>query len=658
MLDFGLAKISEDRARAETLASTEAPTELALTSPGTAMGTVAYMSPEQARGDELDGRTDLFSLGVVLYEGATGRQPFAGKTAGAVVHEILAGTPTAAARLNPELPEELERILGKLLEKDPRLRYQTAGDLKVDLQRLERETTAGALPAGSPAARPSLVPSPRKRWIGIAAAVSVVALAAVFWLGRGSRGPQPESLVAADPAPPSIAVLPFVNMSEDAANEYFSDGLSEELLNALVQIEELRVAGRTSSFQFKGKNEDLRVIGEKLNVASILEGSVRKAGNRLRITAQLVNAADGFHLWSRTYDRELDDIFAVQDDIARSVAAALEVTLLGEPPGGAERLGPSAEAYTAFLQGRHFHERSGKEAIARAVGYYEQALEIDPDFALAWAWLSIARGWQAENGWVATADGLSRSREAAERALALDGNLAEAWVAQGRILLRYDWDWAGADAAFRRAEELKPGDSEIVRRRAGLARTLGRLDEAVDLSRRAVELDPLNLQAHHSLSVVAYSAGRLDEAEAAIRKRLELDPSPSSAYFSLGEIHLARSEPQQALAAMERASPDWRLVGLPLAYHALGRHEEADAALAELIEREAETAAYQIAEVYSFRGEVDQAFAWLERAYRQRDSALAGVKTDPLLANLSTDPRYRDFLEKMRLADGSEGSAH
>ena len=324
ILDFGLAKLGVDAAHSSAALGTHAATEQMLTSPGVAVGTVAYMSPEQALGEELDARTDLFSFGVVLYEMAAGARPFTGGGMGALFDAILHKAPAPLVQLNPETPAWLAAIIDKALEKDREGRYQHALDLRAELKGLQRETESG-----SPAKRP-----PRNRpratyWrvlvpLGLLAAVLVAVVAGV-WLERGRRNVAP----TAQTARPSIAVLPFVNMSSDREQEYFSDGLAEELLNDLARIQELRVAAMTSSFQFKGKTGDLRTVGEKLNVSSILEGSVRKEGKKVRITAQLVKTADGFHLWSETYDRELNDVFAVQEDIARSVAASLKVTLLG-----------------------------------------------------------------------------------------------------------------------------------------------------------------------------------------------------------------------------------------------------------------------------------------------------------------------------------------
>jgi len=445
-------------------------------------------------------------------------------------------------------------------------------------------------------------------------------------------------------------VLPFVNMSDDKSQEYFSDGLAEELLNNLAKIPGLRVAARTSSFQFKGKTEDLRTVGEKLNVSSILEGSVRKEGNRVRISAQLIKTSDGFHLWSETYDRELKDVFAVQDEIARSVASSLKVALLGGNMAASSTKEKNPDAYNVYLQGRYFLERLGKENLEKSVSYFEQAIKLDPGYAPAWAGLALTRSYQAGAGYLPVEEGLPKAREAAERAMALDANLAEAHAAMGRIKTEYDWDWAGADASFQRALALEPGNATILWGAARLDAALGRFEEALALDRRAVELDPLNMSSHWNHGLHAYYAGRLEEAVSAFKKVLELNSERPTAHETLGQVYLAQSHPQEALAEMEREPEEgFRLQGLVLAYHALGRKKDSDAALAELIVKHAADSAFQIAEVYAFRGETDRAFEWLEHAYTQRDSGLAQLKGDPLLKGIERDPRYAAFLKKMHL---------
>ena len=418
--------------------------------------------------------------------------------------------------------------------------------------------------------------------------------------------------------------------------------LTEELLNVLAKNPKLQVTSRTSAFSFKGKEVDIKTIAEKLNVTHVLEGSVRKAGNQLRITAQLIEVATDSHLWSQTYDRQMENIFAVQDDIAASVAGALKVTLEGGQTPKAQQTNP--EAYNAYLQGRYFFDRRSKEDLEKAIGYYEQALQIDPNYARAWVGLSAAHSTQADWGYVPVDEGYVKARKEAEKALELDPNLAEAHAQMGWIKMNYDWDWTGADAAYKRALELEPANADVVRGAALLAATLGRFDEAITLDRRAIELDPLRVAAHYNLGIHAYYAGRWEEAEAAFRKALELNPQYPGAHMNLGRIYLAQSKPEEALAEMQKEpEPFWRGQGLALAYHAAGKKKEADAALAEYIEKYQNEVAFQIAEIYAYRGETDKAFEWLERAYKQRDGGLSIMKGDPLLRSLERDPRWPPF---------------
>lgn len=479
------------------------------------------------------------------------------------------------------------------------------------------------------------------------ALLTLVAAATGYWLIRRNK-------IAAKSAngTPSIAVLPFVNMSPDKDQVYFSDGLAEQLLNGLAKTRGLRVAARASSFQFRGRYEDVLIVGEKLNVGNVLEGSVRKEGGRVRITAQLIKASDGFHLWSETYDRELNDVFAVQDDIARSVAASLKVPLLGGTSAAPAAGGKNAEAYNAYLQAEYFLNRISKEDEEKAVGYYQQAIKLDPNYALAWTGLSRAYSSQAGRGYAPVEESYRKAREAAERALALDANLAAAHSSMGLIKMLHDWDWAGADASIQRALALEPGNATVVYDAAALDSTLGRLEEALVLDRRAIELDPLSAVVHRSLGFHSYRAGRLDEARVALQKTLELNPAFPVTHVTLSQVDLAQGRVQKALSEAEREPhPAFRLYGLALAYSALGQKKESDAALAELIAKYNSGGAYQIAEVYAYRSEADHAMEWLERAYAQRDPGVVVMKTDPLLKNLRGDPRYAAFLKKIRLAD-------
>jgi eukaryotic-like serine/threonine-protein kinase len=642
VMDFGLAKMALNPATAAAEATADQ-----LTRAGSVIGTANYMSPEQVLGKQLDARTDLFSFGVVLYEMAAGTLPFTGATLGEVLGSILHTTPTPLLQVTPSASPRLGDVISKALEKDPNHRYQSAADIRSELQDLQRESHTGIKTTPSkPIAPSSPVASHRKLRIAGVAACLLAMVAGVWWIVSRSK-PSPASGSAPKA---SIAVLPFVNMSPDKEQEYFSDGLAEELLNHLVRIQGLRVAARTSSFQFKGKNEDLRTVAGKLNVGNILEGSVRKEGNRVRITAQLINASDGFQIWSETYDRDLNDIFAVQEDIARSVTSSLKVKLVSPTPGSPAAAGNDAKAYNAYLQGRYFFERRDKESLEKALGYFEQAIQLDPSYAPAWAEIARVRANQADRGYLPTQEGYERARMAAEKALALDANLAEANSAFGWIKATYDWDWAAADASYQRALAVEPGNARVVRSAGGLAATLGRLDEALALHRRAVELDPLSAAARMNLGTYAYYSGQFDEAIAAFEKSLELSPAIPAVHHTLARVYLAEGRPQQALAETQREpDPEWRLFTQVLVYHKLGRTKDADAALGEFIAKYSQDSAYQIASAYAFRGENEKALEWLEKAYARRDPGLSDVKVDPLLHDVRSDARYRSLLKKMRL---------
>jgi serine/threonine protein kinase/Tfp pilus assembly protein PilF len=656
VLDFGLAKVAmgegDPGIQGETIAAA-AP----ISSEGQVLGTVPYMAPEQIRGEAVDARSDLFALGIILYELATGRRPFTGATPADVGSAILRDVPAPVHSLRADLPRDLNRIIVRCLEKNPRDRFQTARDVYNELRYVKREIESD--PGGSSIA-PAVGPAP----LPVTPLPVTPPPSPTPWPSPAGGTP------AATPGPgsradvPSIAVLPFVNRSRDEDDEYFSDGLADELLNVLTKIRGLRVAARASSFQFKGKNEDLAVIGERLNVATLLDGSVRKAGNRVRISVQLVKAADRVQLWSETYDRSLDDIFAVQDDIARSVVQELRAALLGAAPdsdasgraeaevaGAAKGHGQSAEAHRLYLQGKYFLDRLTEEDT-RSVQYLEEAVALDPAHAAAWAELSRAYAHSGGFGWAPVREAYQAARAAAERALALAPDLAEAHVRLSMIQRSYDLDWKGAEQSARRALALAPGSAEVLRSAGELAHMLGRLEEAAGLLRRATEQDPLNSGGHNALGLLYRAMGRLADAERAYRKSIELSPRRISTHHVLAVILADQGRDAEAMAECRLEPAEWaRLTGLAYVHYRAGRRQEADATLAELEAKHAVDSAYQIAAIRAARGEVDQALAWLERAVAERDSGAAQMKTEPTFRSLHGDPRWRALLAKIGLAD-------
>jgi len=485
-------------------------------------------------------------------------------------------------------------------------------------------------------------------WAYVLGFVPVAVLAWIFeWTPEGLKrdfglsGPMPEEN--------SIAVLPFVNMSDDPGNTYFSEGISEELLNLLAKIPELHVAARTSSFSFKGESIDIPSAARRLNVANILEGSVRKVGDRVRITVQLVNAASGYHLWSETYDRTLEDIFAIQDEIGRSVVDALKINLLGEVPTVTET---DPQTFALYLQGIYLSTSGERDNFDEAVHVFEEALRRDPEYAPAWSGLAHAYWYQISYSVADREERIKKAFDASERALVLDDSRAESYAVKALLSLSYDREWSRAEAAIRRGLEIAPGSAPVVIQAGHLAQAQGRLDDAERHLRRAVALDPLNTTGHIWLSMVLVSRDRLDEAIDILGHVLTLNPKRAVAHQLLGRIHLLRGESQTALEEMEKEpAAFWRRYGMNLALFAAGRQEDANALLQELIDGIDETMAFfQIAESLAFRHREDEAFEWLEKAYEHRDDGLMEMMTSPFLRPLHTDARWRALLEMMGLS--------
>ncbi len=462
------------------------------------------------------------------------------------------------------------------------------------------------------------------------------------------HAPALPAMTDTSPSDRSIAVLPFLNMSEDPSNEYFSDGLSEELLNLLAKIPELHVAARTSSFSFKGEKIDIPTVVAKLNVANVLEGSVRKAGNRVRITTQLIRAANGYHLWSETYDRTLEDIFAVQDEIAGSVVSALKVSLLGEVPKARVS---DPEAYSFYLQGVHFLRSQGLDNLAKARLAFQRALDLDPEQAPAWAALSETLIAQVFIGAVKRAEGMPLAFEAGDRARALDERLPEAHIIRARLNMSFKFDWATGEEALERARQLAPGSAVVVLTLGNLAKIRGRFDEATRWLRQAISLDPLNTQGHVWLSLVLIAQRRLDEAREMVEKGLDLNPKRPVLHQLLGRILLLQGDAAGAHEEMLKEPEGfWKDYGLTLSLYALGRREEADAAFRKLQDEFSEEGPFQIAEIHAFRGEIDAAFESLDLAYEGGDAGLTELLTSQTLPALYDDPRWPVFVKKVGLS--------
>jgi TolB-like protein/lipoprotein NlpI len=469
-----------------------------------------------------------------------------------------------------------------------------------------------------------------------------------FWLSKHSTSAASTVAEAGAASAHSIAVLPFADLSEKKDQDYFSDGLTEELIDLLSQVPDLQVIARTSSFYFKGKSEDIPVIAQRLHVANILEGSVRKSGNTLRVTAQLVRANSGMHLWSQTYDRELRDVFKVQDDIAGAVVTALKVRLVQTRPLNPYRT-ESTEAYNYFLLGRQLIGQDDLEAAQRAIKEYSEAIRLDPNYAAAFAGLALAEGYVADH--VGDNGLLRRAVAHAEQAVARGPDVADAYAVRS-YLRRFYWDWDGARADLAKALALDPGSAVAKGLYSALERSVGQLPESIAAAHQAIAADPLSAAAWDSLGFALQFDGQLSESRRALERSLEISPQGTVALQTLGLTELLAGRPQATLAALEQSREETlRFFGPALVNYTLGHIREADAALAGLLARHSAEFAYQIAQVYAWRGDKDHAFAWLETAYAQHDGGLFDTKVDPLLRTLHGDERYTALLRKINLSD-------
>jgi TolB-like protein/Flp pilus assembly protein TadD len=479
-------------------------------------------------------------------------------------------------------------------------------------------------------------------------AAVVVGVMVRYW---PSKQGGPQALVVAAISDKSIAVLPFVDMSEKKDQEYFADGMAEEIIDLLVRIPGLKVISRTSSFQFKGKTADLRSIATQLGVAYVLEGSVRQSGDRLRVTAQLIDSRDGTHLFSQNYDRVLSDVLKMQDEIADTLVRALQIEMSSEGIASRPAL-RNTDAYTLYLQGQHAFDRFDQQGFEQAASYFQQALDLDPSLAIAASKLAAAYMVLGEWGFMPPAVAFEPARRAEELALKLDHNLADAHAGLGRIHGVYDWDWSAADRELKLAQALAPNDARILFVGALQSLSTGHWDEALKLVNASLTQDPLNPSGYFVLYQVQLRRGRSAEAEAAIRRTVAISPTFSRAHFYLGRVLLAHNQPEAALTEMQKEGDDaTRLGGSAMAYFALRRKADSDEALAQMVKDQAKHNPFYIAQVYAFRGESDEAFNWLDRAYEQKDLSLSHIKGDVPFKTLESDPRYKAFLKKMNLPE-------
>ncbi len=632
VLDFGLAKLVE-----QTPLDAEAETRMQVqTQAGVILGTAAFMSPEQARGQEVDARSDIWSLGCVLYEMLTRQQPFRGDTTTDVLANIIHREPPSILIRCPDAPAELERIIIRAVCKNKAERYQTANELLADLKQLQKRLEFEAELERSS--------SPDKE----TEAQTQIIRAAMTVETEISN---------------SVAVLPFANLSADAENEYFCDGLADELLNSLAKIDDLKVAARTSAFSFKGKNVNVSEIGERLGVKNVLEGSVRKSGNRLRISVQLVNASDGFHLWSERYDREMQDIFELQDEITLSVTDALKVRLLGKDRDVVlKRYTDDAEAYELFLKGRYHYYKYSAEGWRRAIEFFEKAIEKEPNYAPAYAGMNSSWGFLWFLGFLPAEQAVPQMKAAAIKALEMDENLAEAHLSQAMISFFYDWEWQKAEQEFKRAVALDPHNAEALSFYSMFLGFEERFDEAIDQGGRALAIDPLSMLINMNVGWTYFSAGLFDKTLDQVGKMIEVEPDFYGCYWLRGAIYLSEGEYDNAVNELKKAvSLGGRqivLADLGSAYGLAGKNDEATAILGQLLEmRQREyVPAICMARIYSRIGENDKAIDWLEKAFEERNGEMVFLKGEidgaaqgDSLNSLGNDPRMIDLLQKMNL---------
>jgi serine/threonine-protein kinase len=643
VLDFGIAKLAEQEVRVTT------PRDQALllveTNLGSILGTVRYMSPEQACGAPVDQSTDIWSLGVVLYEMVTGNTPFTGDTPQDVMSSILEREPPPLTKYLAHPPAELQQIISKTLRKDRKERYHSAHELLESLKHLRHKLEVEAELEHATAA-PSWL-----RWTRSPAAlvlvllVAALALALPFYLHR--------NITTGSPPEKSIAVLPFLDLSETKDQEYFCDGMSEEILEALAKVEGLRVVARTSSFSFKGKSTDVSEVGKKLNVQNVLEGSLRREGNRVRITTQLINARNGFRLWSETYERELQGVFALQDEITRAIVDALKIKLAISLPGHEQR---DTEAYDLYLQGLYFSNKGSEEDLRRALSFFQRAVEKDPTFARAWT--GISKVWYfLADVYVKPLDAYPASKEAALKAIALDEKDAEAhcYLSEAKRVL--DWDLAGADAELKRALELDLNSAPAHFFSALLPLFRGELKEGLRLVLEAKKLDPVSPITSYVATAAYLANDQIDDAISEGQRTLQLDPNYFYLDSNLAAAYREKGNFAEAITLYTKTeeATHFPSSGLAITYTRIGRQMEARNILAQLLlaREKRYVSAPLIAAVYVAFGDKEEAFRWLERAFAEHSAILQWIAVLPEFRPLRSDARFPHLLRRIGVSQNS-----
>ena len=652
ILDFGLAKlVFQPHAEATGISAlqTEAKHD-SLTHSGTTIGTIAYMSPEQARAEAVDARSDLFSFGTVLYEMATGRQAFPGNSTGALFEAVLTKVPISASRLNPELPPELERIINKCQEKDRALRYQSAAEVRADLKRLKREIDSGRSSIAQVASSTVLTakaPTKSRSWQFILVGLVFTALAiGIGFYMRGHRGPAIQSL----------AVLPFLNLNADPKTEYLSDGITESTINTLSQVPRLRVMARGTVFTYKGKQVDPRKVGRDLNVDAIVTGSINQQENTLIIRADLVQVSDGAQLWGQQYNRNLSDILSLQSDISKEISEQLRLKLTGEEQKKlTKHYTENTEAYQLYLKGRYYWNKRTNEGLKKSIEYLQQATQKDPKYALAYAGIADSYISLGDANWIPSNDARKKTREAATKALQLDETLAEAHVSFAGVH-EFEWNWNEAEKEYQRALELNPNYATAHHWYSSYLTSMGRTDEGIAEIKRAQELDPLSIMINRVVGDRYYNARRYDEALEQYRKTIELDPNFPTSRENLGLTYIQKGMYKEAIAEFQKERD---LTGDNLRYLLLsaqvdaksGKKQEVHQRLNQIqdLSKKQYVSPTDIAQIYALLSEKDQAFQWLEKAYQERSIQLEYLKIEPNYDNLRDDPRFADIIRRVGL---------